>query len=108
MMTETELQVVRAKGEPVLVDPSNHIIADLATMGKASIKDMAMGSMWQTGPVSPEFLRLVPKEKMISMLYDQVNIITTIQGVSRLMNSRGKISGRRSHGQVYPCLCLQV
>ena len=54
-------------------------------------KDVDMGSTWQTSleylresrenwPVSYNFLRLVPKEEMRSKFYDQVNIITSIQG----------------------------
>ena len=52
-------------------------ISDLATRGKASIKDVSMGSTWQTGPeyltesretwpVSCNFLRLVQKEEIRS------------------------------------------
>ena len=50
-MIETDREVVMANGESVLVDPVYHTpgelnIADMATRGKADIKDVAYGSMW--------------------------------------------------------------
>ena len=77
-MKETPLKLVLAENDHVLVDPVYHTagdlnIADMATRGKVSVKDIGHGSLWQTGPsylkerreswpVSRSFLKPTPQE----------------------------------------------
>ena len=76
-MKETLLKLVLAEDDHVLVNPvyytaGNLNIADMATRGKVSVKDIGHGSLWQTGPsylkerreswpVSRSFLKPTPQ-----------------------------------------------
>ena len=54
-MIETPLRTILANNDTIMVDPVYHTagelnIADMATRGKAEIKDVGYGSIWQSGP----------------------------------------------------------
>ena len=104
-MTETQLHVVMAKGDSVLVDPVYQTPGlenntDLATRGKASIKDVDMGSTWQT---SLEYLRESRESWQHHHQYPG-----GLQNQFHHELQQQHHPGPWSNGQVHPSLCLQV
>ena len=118
-MIETDREVVMANGESVLVDPVYHTpgeltIADLATRGKADVKDVAYGSMWQTGPsylkasretwpVSREFLKPTQsQESSLRLNHDlRLNMLPALGSPSSCFTLKASLKSTESWPDIF-------